>query len=184
MCTGLYTEASWRFSAHWGAVGLTGLQWKCDHCRIPSLPLLPRSDLQPVQGGLPVSLPFSSTDESGRSQTNASGKWSVTGNGGREHRHWEGGVGGCRMRDVWRVKRKREREKAHLMRSVIHRHPGGHTLEWGNTTHVLTGLAHNSLGLPRLQGTPYESCPQKSSLHAAHIGVWGVLIFKATARSL
>lgn len=71
----------------------------------PSLPPShPWSDLQPVQGGLPVSLPFSSTDESGRSQTNASGKWSVTGNGGREHRHGEGGVGwrvgGCRERDV------------------------------------------------------------------------------------
>lgn len=50
--------------------------------------------------------------------------------------------------------RKEEREKPSLMRSVIHRHPGGHTVEWGNTTHVLTGLAHNSLGLPRLQGAP------------------------------
>lgn len=48
----------------------------------------------------------------------------------------------------------REGERTSLMRSVIHRQPGGHTLEWGNTTHVLTGLAHNSLGLPRLQGAP------------------------------
>ena len=47
-----------------------------------------------------------------------------------------------------------QRERTGLMRSVIHRHPGGHTLGWGNTTYVLTRLAHNSLGLPRLQGAP------------------------------
>lgn len=58
------------------------------------------------------------------------GDWSVTGSGGGE------------------------RGRTSLMRSVIHRHPGEHTLEWGNTTHVLTGLAHNSLGFPRLQGAP------------------------------
>lgn len=68
------------------------------------------------------------------------------------------------------------------MSSVIHRQPGGHTLEWGNTTHVLTGLAHNSLELPRLQGAPYERGPRNHLcmlLDAAHIRELG-LIFKAT----
>lgn len=98
-------------------------------------PLPPWSDLEPARGGLPVSPLFSSTDEHGRSQTNASRSWSVTGSGDREG------------------------ERTHLMRSMIHRHPRGHTLEWGNTTHVLTGLSHNSLGLPRLRGTPKERSP-------------------------
>lgn len=49
--------------------------------------------------------------------------------------------------------RERENEGMSRMRSVIHRHPGGHTLEWDNTAHLLTTLANYSLGLPRLQGT-------------------------------
>lgn len=121
----------------------------------------PQSDLQPAQGGLPVSPLFSSTDEHGRSQTNASRNWSVTGNGGREG------------------------ERTHLMRSMIHRHPRGHTLEWGNTTHVLTGLSHNSLGLPRLRGTPKERSPGNHHymlLNTAHIG-W-LLIFKTGEKEL
>lgn len=104
----------------------------------PLLPSFPPSLVRftaTAQGGLPVSLLFSSTDEHGRSQTNASGSWSVTGIGGREG------------------------ERTHLMRSMIHTHPRGHTLEWGNTTHVLTGLSHNSLGLPRLRGTPKKRSP-------------------------
>ncbi len=72
----------------------------------------------------------------------------MTGNGGGEKGEGE------RKRDRDVKRREKEKERTSLMRSVIHRHPGGHTLEWGNTTHVLTGLAHNSLGLPRLQGAP------------------------------
>lgn len=71
------------------------------------------------------------------------------------------------------------------MRSMIHRHPGGHNLEWGNTTHVLTGLSHNSLGLPRLRGTPKERSPGNDRcmlLNAAHIG--RILIFKAGKKKL
>lgn len=45
---------------HWAAVEVWQLQ-------DPLPPCIPCSDLQPVRGGLPVSLPFSSTDESGRS---------------------------------------------------------------------------------------------------------------------
>jgi len=62
------------------------------------------------------------------------------------------------------------------MRSVIHRHPGGHTLERGNITHVLTGLAHNSLGLPRLQEAPKKRGPRNHLcmlLDAARIGDGG-----------
>lgn len=58
-----------------------------------------------------------------------------------------------REKDV-RRREKRQRERTSLMRSVIHRQPGEHTLEWSNTTHVLTGLAYNSLRLPRIQGAP------------------------------
>lgn len=61
----------------------------------PPPPGLPCADLLPVRGGLPVSLPFSSTDESGRSQTNASGNWSVTGSGGRERKCGGGGPEIC-----------------------------------------------------------------------------------------
>lgn len=81
--------------------------------------------------------------------------------------------------------RERERERTHLMRSMIHRHPRGHNLEWGNTTHVLTGLSHNSLGLPRLRGTPKERSTGNDRcmlLNATHIG--RVLIFKAGEQKL
>lgn len=74
---------------------------------------------------------------------------------------------------------ERERERTSLMRSVIHRHPGGHTLERGNTTHVLTGLALISFGLPRLREAPSERVPRNHHcllLDAAHIGEEGISI--------
>lgn len=81
VCVSAHVDASKRMSVYWGTAGRTGLKWKCGHCRFPSLP-----DQIYSQYRLPVSLLLYSTDEPGRSQTDAPGDWSVTGNGGREQR--------------------------------------------------------------------------------------------------
>lgn len=97
-----------RFSARSVTAGLTGLQWKCGHCRFSSLPGQIYN-----QYGVGSQLAFSSyplmSMADPRQMPPGTGVWQGMGEGSNEREQER-----KRVRDMWRVERKkkeRERER-------------------------------------------------------------------------